>query len=125
MTSERRAPELLSDDLDTLAAAMVIFAKVYRESIDPQLTDIYMAALGDLTVKDFKAAVDRLVKTQRFFPKPADIRQAVDELQRAAAARNHQGSGNIVGLPSVRTAGGFQNVKEGVARLLESLPRPK
>ena len=45
--------------------------------ITPQLSEIYLKALGDLTVKDFKDAVNHLVKTSKYFPKPAEIREAV------------------------------------------------
>ena len=82
MEIDRPRREHLSDHSDVLAAAMVIFATVYRESITPQLSEIYLKALGDLTVKDFKDAVNHLVKTSKYFPKPAEIREAVDSFQR-------------------------------------------
>ena len=82
MEIDRPRREHLSDHSDVLAAAMVIFATVYRESITPQLSEIYLKALGDLTVKDFKDAVNHVVKTSKYFPKPADIREAVDSFQR-------------------------------------------
>ena len=47
----------------------------------------YYDALKDLPADDLRAAVREYNRTGRFFPKPADLRNAVADVQRAARVR--------------------------------------
>ena len=128
MKSDRPRQELLSDHSDVLAAAMVIFATVYRESITPQLTEIYLKALGDITVKDFKAAVDHLVKTSKYFPRPSEIREGVYLLQRQAAWHSRIGietpttrNRELSAAVEIKLNPDFKASREGLANLAKTL----
>lgn len=131
MKETRQKTERLLDRPDVAAAAMVIFSTVYRESVTPQLTAIYLRALEDLTVKDFKEACDDLVKTSRFFPKPVDILEAVEHNQHlarraATAARSARPLAPIarrqdVGAPQHKID--HEAIREGLALISKTLKK--
>ena len=61
---------------------MVLFSAVFREESTKQLREIYMSVLGDMPVEDFKGATRRVLRTCKFFPKPAEIIEAAEEYKR-------------------------------------------
>ena len=128
-TRPKRRPESLSNHPGVVAEAMTIFSTVYRESVTPQLIEIYQGILGHLTVKDFKEACGYILRTSKFFPKPADILEAVEHNYRQAAREASYGTtqeapGLIGGnnqIPRRRTHPNFEAAKDGLARLAKTL----
>lgn len=51
-----------------------------RDVSDGRLGQIYEKALGDIPTKQLGAALERTLKTCRFFPTPADIRAQLDQV---------------------------------------------
>lgn len=51
-----------------------------RDVSDGRLGQIYEKALGDIPTEQLAAALERALKTCRFFPTPADIRAQIDQL---------------------------------------------
>lgn len=64
---------------DRAAFAELIFAvgEIYGEVLSEMRVELYLSALRDLALPDVRAALDAHVRTQKFFPRPAEIREAV------------------------------------------------
>ena len=76
-TSEASKPSKQSSDI--VADWLIIFAKVYREVITPELVLAYTATLSDLRRPDvLHAAFIRAVKICKFRPTPAEVFDAYE-----------------------------------------------
>ena len=52
-------------------------AEVFDAQLSKVKIDFYFNALKDLTIAEINTAINHIVRTSRFFPKPAEIREAV------------------------------------------------
>jgi hypothetical protein len=60
-----------------IAKMLAVFAELYPRPITEQTAGVYEMALSDLTDDQIQYATAQLVRTATFFPKPAEIREAV------------------------------------------------
>lgn len=65
---------------DRAAFADLIFAvgEFYAESLSVTRVEMYYSALADLDLADIRAALNVHLQTSRFFPKPVEIREAIN-----------------------------------------------
>jgi hypothetical protein len=64
-------------DRKAFAVLMLGLGETYGEPVSEARMEIYFAALSDLDLPDIRAALNVLVRTSKFFPRPAEIREAV------------------------------------------------
>lgn len=69
MTQHERA------DFATLLMAV---GEVYGEAISDTRMELYFAALADMALADVRAAMNAHVQMKTFFPRPAELREAVN-----------------------------------------------
>ena len=62
------------------ATRLGVLAEVFGESLTPNRVAGYWAALSDLEPGDLYAAMDHALKTCRFFPRPAELRDHAESL---------------------------------------------
>jgi hypothetical protein len=64
---------------DRAAFAELIFAvgEIYSEALSDTRVEFYFAALSDLDLPEIRTALNAHVRAVKFFPKPAEIREAV------------------------------------------------
>lgn len=64
-------------DRQAFALFMLGLGEVYGESVSDTRMELYFAALVDLPLESIRAAATVHVRTQKFFPRPAELREAV------------------------------------------------
>ena len=69
MTELDRAP---------FAELMIGVGEVYGEPVSDARMELYYRALEDLSLDEIRAAANAHVRGSRFFPKPAELREAID-----------------------------------------------
>lgn len=57
---------------------MLGLGETYGEAVSDARMEIYFAALADLALADVRRAATVLVRTQKFFPRPAELREGVN-----------------------------------------------
>ena len=67
-------------DAGPFAALLTELGEVYAEDVSPIRARLYFEALDAVALAQVRRACGRLVKTSRFFPRPADILEAVHAL---------------------------------------------
>lgn len=65
-------------DRGRFATLMLGIGETYGEPVSDARMEIYYRALADLTFDEINVAVSAHVRTQKFFPRPAELREAVD-----------------------------------------------
>lgn len=65
-------------DRGEFSELMVGLAETYAEAISDARMEIYFAALADLSLEALRAAATIHVRTQKFFPRPSELREVVD-----------------------------------------------
>lgn len=62
--------------------------ELFDKTVSDSLTDIYYESLKSMSDDEFKAAVNRIITTAKFFPKPADFLETlrIDESAQAIMA---------------------------------------
>lgn len=68
---------MTDDNRQPFAALMLGLGEIYGEAVSDARLEIYFAALRDLELRDIRAALDAHVRTSKWFPKPAEIREAI------------------------------------------------
>lgn len=69
---------MTNTDREQFALLMLGLGETYGEAISDARMEIYFRALDDLALDDIRKAVNVHVRTQKFFPRPAEIREAID-----------------------------------------------
>lgn len=80
-------------DRATVARMIAALAEVFGEALTEVRLEGYLAALADVPTEALRAGLQRALKGARFFPKPAEIRAAVD----AALTAERNLAGRVVG----------------------------
>jgi hypothetical protein len=62
----------------TVARMIAALAEVFGEALTEVRIEGYLAALSDVPTEALRMGLQRAMKTARFFPKPAELRAAVD-----------------------------------------------
>lgn len=75
-------------DLTDFTKIILTLAEVFAEPMSDPRMQAYFAALEDLTIEQVERAVNHLMRSAKFFPKPAEIRELIEGSidDRAAAA---------------------------------------
>lgn len=78
-------------DRPQLAKILAVFGSTFNEAMDDLKVEGYMAALRDLPIDAIRAAAHTAIKTEKFFPRPARLRELIhgssDELADVAWAK--------------------------------------
>lgn len=69
---------MTTGDRQPFAELLLAIGETYGEPVSETRMEIYFRALSDLTLEDVCAAAESHVKRSKFFPKPAELREAVD-----------------------------------------------
>lgn len=69
---------MTADDRAAFATLMLGIGETYGEPVSDARMEIYFAALVDLDLAAIRAAATEHVRTSKFFPRPAELREAVD-----------------------------------------------
>lgn len=69
---------MTEDDRVAFAELMVGLGETYGEPVSAARMEIYFAALNDLPLVDLRRSASVLVRTQKFFPRPSELRQGID-----------------------------------------------
>ena len=64
-------------DSKAFAAILHGLGEIYGESVSPLRAELYFRALDDLSLEDVKRAANLHTRRCKFFPKPAELREAV------------------------------------------------
>jgi hypothetical protein len=67
---------MTEDDRSRFAELMTMLAAAFREPLEGPRVAAYWAALDDLSIDAIEYAVDRTLRTCRFFPRPVELRDA-------------------------------------------------
>lgn len=62
-------------DRSRFAQALLLMAEVFNESISEARAEGYFESLRDLSITSIENAVKSAMKTEKFFPKPVELRQ--------------------------------------------------
>lgn len=65
-------------DRQAFATLMLGLGETYGEPVSDARMEIYFAALSDLPLKVVRAAANLHVRTQKFFPRPSELREGVE-----------------------------------------------
>ena len=65
-------------DVQRFAKALAIVAEVFNEPISEVKVAAYWDALRDLGIDDLERSIQSCVKYNKFFPRPADIREVLE-----------------------------------------------
>lgn len=65
-------------DKQRFVEIMTQAAITFDKSPTPQLFEVYWNTLADVSIEEFARGMSRLMRTARFFPKPAEILDAID-----------------------------------------------
>lgn len=68
---------MTNQDRERFAELMLGVGETYGEPVSDARMEIYFRALADLTFDDLNVAVSAHVRTQKFFPRPAELREAI------------------------------------------------
>lgn len=68
---------MTDQDRQDFAELMLGLGETYAEPVSPARMEIYFAALADLEIGDVRAAATAHVRAVKFFPRPAELREAV------------------------------------------------
>lgn len=60
---------------------MAKLAEVYREALSDLLVEAYFEALEDYELEFIEPAIQYLIRTAKWFPKPAEIREAASQFR--------------------------------------------
>src|SRR5262245_39174582 len=65
---------------ETQAFGVLLYAigELYNDPVSTARAELYCGALEDLPFADVKLATERALKTAKFFPKPAELRELVE-----------------------------------------------
>ena len=69
---------MTTQDRPAFAELMVAIGETYGEPVSAPRMELYYRALADLPIEAIRAAADAHVKHQKFFPRPAELREAVE-----------------------------------------------
>jgi hypothetical protein len=69
---------MTEDDRGAFAELMVGLGETYGEPVSTARMEIYFAALRDLPLVQLRQAATLLVRTSKFFPRPSELREALD-----------------------------------------------
>lgn len=69
---------------EAVVKTLAVFGSLFPRDISPELVSIYHAALEDVGDDGLRAAMAQCVRTAKFFPTPAEIRDAVGANNRSA-----------------------------------------
>lgn len=69
---------MTSADREQFATLMLGIGETYGEPVSDARMEIYFAALADLDLEEIRAAATAHVRTSKFFPRPAELREAID-----------------------------------------------
>jgi hypothetical protein len=69
---------------EAVVKTLAVFGSLFPRDITPELVTIYHAALEDVTDPELTVAMAKCVKTAKFFPQPAELRDAVGANERSA-----------------------------------------
>lgn len=69
---------MTENDRPSFAALMLGIGETYGEPVSDARMEIYFAALSDLGMGEIRAAATAHVRGSKFFPRPAELREAVD-----------------------------------------------
>ena len=72
---------MTKQDREGFATLMLGIGETYGESVSDVRIEVYFAALADLDLADVRQAATVLVRTQKFFPRPSELREAVNGSQ--------------------------------------------
>lgn len=124
-------------DRPTFARALYALGETFNEPVSEIRAEAYFDALSDLPVEAVLAAARQAIRTARFFPRPVELREAVDGQveDRAEAAwtavlrlvRRYgwpgvDGRGAPPAFPDFATERAALDLYGGWARLCEALP---
>lgn len=68
---------MIDHDRESFAALLLGLGETYGESVSPARMEIYFAALSDLDLDEIRAAANVHVRMSKFFPRPAELREAI------------------------------------------------
>lgn len=68
---------MTSDDREDFAKLMLGLGETYGENVSEARMEIYFSALSDFDLLDVRLAADIAVRTSKFFPRPAELREGV------------------------------------------------
>lgn len=69
---------MTEQDREGFALLMLGIGETYGESVSDARMELYFAALADLELAELRAAATAHVRTSKFFPRPAELREAID-----------------------------------------------
>ena len=69
---------MTSADREAFALLMTGLSETYNEPVSVARMEVYFAALADLELADVRRSATVLVRTSKFFPRPAELREAID-----------------------------------------------
>lgn len=128
-------------DEDVFATGLAALARALGGTVDPEMTELYYVALGDLDEASWKRATVRALRELKFFPKPAELRalagehtageRAIAAWMEATNAARSVGSYRSVAFEDVainaaiRSMGGWERFCGADAEDLERFERPR
>lgn len=71
---------LAAIDLETTGRQIAMLAEYFNYELQPHVLRVYVDGLADIPTAHMKAACRRVIQTQTFMPKVAELRQAVDDI---------------------------------------------
>jgi hypothetical protein len=78
MAGFQGAIEMIKKDLPEFAQCMTALALIFNEELKAEKVELYFGLLKEYEIGLVKNASDRLGRTLKFFPKPADFIEAID-----------------------------------------------
>lgn len=69
---------MTDQDREAFAVVMLGLGETYGEPVSDARMEIYFNVLSDLPLSDVRSAVNTHVRFQKFFPRPAELREAID-----------------------------------------------
>lgn len=66
-----------AQDKTRFASALMTAAVVFDKTVTPQITEIYFRALDGFTLDEVERGIAQILRTLRFFPKPAELIDAI------------------------------------------------
>ena len=120
---------MIDQDRPKFAAMLATLAEIYERTVTQQVAEIYFTALKDFSIDDVKMAVEHAVKTNRFFPRPAELletmrshraehRRALAEQGRRLALVEHQVS-------EAERQGFLEQIRAFTAKLVGAMRPPR
>lgn len=95
-------------DKSRFASALIATASVFDKAITPQLTEIYFRTLASFTFEEVERGISQAMKTLRFFPKPAELIDAITGGQVALEDRAHVEATRV--LTAIKEVGTYESV---------------